>query len=107
MQIGQPRSEVQDVERSGFDGVAGGINAAFSDERKCTVTCFGCRLFSAEVSAAQIITELPKLAPPDLLVIRRKLIELAEQNEDVAICDAAALEGVQMLDRMEQEDAGR
>ena len=70
------------------------------------MTCFGCGLFSAEMSAAQIITELPKLTAPDLLAIRRKLTELAGQNEDVAICDATALEGAQMLDRMEQEDAG-
>ena len=40
--------------------------------------------------AAQIIHELPKL------------VELAEQNEDVALCDAMALEGAQMLDQMEK-----
>lgn len=59
------------------------------------------------MSAAQIIAELPKLAPAELLTIRRKLVELAEQNEEVAACDAMAMEGAQMLDRMEQDDAGR
>ena len=59
------------------------------------------------MSAAQIIDELPKLAPAELRTIRRKLVELAEQNEEIAACDATALEGAQMLDRMEQEDAGR
>jgi hypothetical protein len=57
------------------------------------------------VSTAQIIDELPKLPRADLLAIRRKLVELAEQNEDIAACDAKALERVQMLDRIEQEDA--
>ena len=59
------------------------------------------------MSAAQIIDELPKLARSDLLAIRRKLVELADQNEEIAACDASALEGAQLLDRMEQEDAGR
>ena len=59
------------------------------------------------MSAAQIIDELPKLTRADLLTIRRKLVELAAENEEVAACDAAALEGAQMLDRMEQEDARR
>ena len=59
------------------------------------------------MSATQIIDELSKLAPAELRTIRRKLVELAEQNEEIAACDAIALEGAQMLDRMEQEDAGR
>jgi hypothetical protein len=59
------------------------------------------------MSAAQIIDELPKLKLADLRAIRRKLVELAGQNEDIAACDAMALEGAQMLDRLEQEDAGR
>ena len=59
------------------------------------------------MSVAQILSELPKLVPADRLAVRRKLIELAEENEDVALCDAAALEGAQMLDRMEEEDGSR
>ena len=53
------------------------------------------------MSAAQIIDELPKLAPADLLAVRRKLLEINEENEGVSFCDAAALEGAQMLDQME------
>lgn len=56
------------------------------------------------MSAAQIILELPKLTLPDRLLIRRKLTELAEENDEVALCDAIALEGAMMLDEMEAED---
>ena len=59
------------------------------------------------MSAAQTIDELPKLARAELLAIRRKLVELAEQNDEIAACDASALDGAQSLDRMEQENAGR
>lgn len=59
------------------------------------------------MSAADILLELPKLPKPDLLAIRRKLIELAEQNDDVALSDALALEGAQMMDKMEEEDGTR
>ncbi len=59
------------------------------------------------MSIAQIITELPKLTPADLLAVRRKLVEISEENEDVALCDAAALEGAQLLDQMEAEDSAR
>jgi hypothetical protein len=53
------------------------------------------------MSAAQIIDELAKLTPADLLAVRRKLIEISEENEGVALCDATALEGAQLLDQME------
>ena len=59
------------------------------------------------MSAAQIIDELPKLTPADLLAVRRKLIEISEENEDVAMCDAAALEGAQLLDKLEAGDDAR
>ena len=59
------------------------------------------------MSAAQIIDELPKLTPADLLAVRRKLMEISEENEGVALCDAAALEAAQILDRMEAGDDAR
>jgi hypothetical protein len=59
------------------------------------------------MSVTQILSELPKLAPADLKAVRRKLVELAEENEDVALCDAMAQEGAEMLDRMEEEDQSR
>ncbi|OHE76361.1 MAG: hypothetical protein A2107_02620 [Verrucomicrobia bacterium GWF2_62_7] len=57
------------------------------------------------MSTAQILAELPNLPKPDLKAIRRRLQELAERDEDVALCDQAALAGAQLLDRMEEEDA--
>jgi hypothetical protein len=57
------------------------------------------------VSAAQIIEELPKLSEADMRLVRQRLIELAAQTEDVALCDQAALEGAMMLDRLEADDA--
>ena len=58
------------------------------------------------MSVVQIIQELPKLTAVDRFVLRRKLMELADENEDVALCDAMALEGAQLLDQMEAEDEG-
>jgi hypothetical protein len=57
------------------------------------------------VSATEIINELPKLTEAELKSVRRRLLEIAAQNEDVALCDHAAQEGAAMLDRMEEEDA--
>jgi hypothetical protein len=59
------------------------------------------------VSASEIIDELPKLSKAELRVVRQRLVELAAENQDVAICDEAALQGALMLDRMEKEDADR
>ena len=59
------------------------------------------------MSAAEIIRELPKLTEADRRAIRERLLEIANANPDVALCNQAALEGAQLLDRMEDEDAGR
>ena len=37
--------------------------------------------------------------------VREGLLEIANQDADVALCDQTALDGVLMLDRMEDEDA--
>ncbi|HXR05820.1 MAG TPA: hypothetical protein VN765_00725 [Candidatus Acidoferrum sp.] len=55
----------------------------------------------------EIINELPKLSEAELRSVRQRLLELAAQNEDILICDQAALEGAAMLDRMEEDDARR
>lgn len=55
--------------------------------------------------AAEVINELPKLSESDRRAVREKLLELAAENDDVAICNQAALDGALMLDRMEDEDA--
>jgi hypothetical protein len=57
------------------------------------------------MSAAEILSELPKLTEAERRAVRHKLSELAAENGDVALCDQAALEGAMMLDRMEEEDA--
>ena len=57
------------------------------------------------MSAAEILSELPKLTDAERRAVRRKLSELAAENEEIALCDQAALDGAMMLDRMEEEDA--
>ena len=59
------------------------------------------------MSAADIIRELPNLTETDRRAIREVLLELANEDPDVALCNQAALEGAMMLDRMEDEDARR
>jgi 2-hydroxychromene-2-carboxylate isomerase len=59
------------------------------------------------MSAAEIINELPKLTEADRRAVRQRLLELAEENEAVALCDQAAIDGAKLLDRMEDEDARR
>ena len=57
--------------------------------------------------ATEIVNELPRLNELERRAIRQKLLELASENEDVALCNQAALEGALLLDRMEDEDALR
>ena len=59
------------------------------------------------MSATEIINDLPKLTEAERRAVRQKLVELAAENEDVALCDRAALEGAMVLDQMEAEDARR
>jgi len=59
------------------------------------------------MSAAEILSELPKLTEAERRAVRRKLTELAAENGDIALCDQAALEGAMMLDRREEEDVRR
>lgn len=59
------------------------------------------------MSATEILKELPNLTASEMRLVRERLLELAVRNEDIAICDQAALDGALMLDRMEEEDASR
>jgi len=59
------------------------------------------------MSAMEIIKELPRRTEQERRAIRQVLLEIANQDEDVAACNQAALEGAMMLDRMEDEDAQR
>jgi hypothetical protein len=55
------------------------------------------------VSASEIIKELPNLSEAERRAIREGLLEIANQDPDVALCNQAALDGALMLDRMEDE----
>ena len=57
------------------------------------------------MSTTEILEAMPKLSPPELKAIRRKLQELADENVEIALCDESALAGAMMLDRMEAKDA--
>lgn len=65
------------------------------------------RGYNFVVSASEIIKELPKLSEAERRAIREGLLEIANQDPDVALCNQAALDGALMLDRMEEEDARR
>jgi hypothetical protein len=57
------------------------------------------------VSATEIIKALPKLTETERRAIRQTLLDIANQDPDVALCNQAALEGAMMFDRMEDDDA--
>jgi hypothetical protein len=59
------------------------------------------------VSASEIIKELPKLSEAERRAIREGLLEIANQDSEVALCNQSALDGALMLDRMENHDAQR
>lgn len=59
------------------------------------------------MSAAEIVQELPKLTEAERRAVSQKLLELAAENEDVRLCNQAALEGARLLDRMEDKDVRR
>ncbi len=55
--------------------------------------------------ATEIIKELPRLTEEERRAIRQVLLDIANQDDDVAACNEAALQGALMLDRLENEDA--
>ena len=55
----------------------------------------------------EIIQQLPKLTPAERRAIQDKLRDLALEDDEVRLCDAAAVAGAQLLDQMEDEDARR
>jgi len=59
------------------------------------------------MSATEIINELPKLTETERRAVRHKLLALAAENDDIRLCNEAAIEGALMFDRMEEEDARR
>jgi hypothetical protein len=59
------------------------------------------------MSAVEIIRELPKLTEQERRAVRQVLLDIANQDEDIAACNQSAMEGAMMLDRREDEDAQR
>ena len=59
------------------------------------------------MSSMEIIKELPRLSEQERRAIRDVLLEIANQDEDIAACNQSALEGARMLDRLEDEDGQR
>jgi hypothetical protein len=59
------------------------------------------------MSATEIIKELPRLSEADRRAIREVLLDIANADPDIALCNQTALEGAMMLDRMEDKDAHR
>ena len=59
------------------------------------------------MSATDIIKELPRLSEQERRAIRQVLLDIANQDAEIAACNQAALEGAMMLDRLEDEDAQR
>ena len=57
------------------------------------------------MSVAEIIRELPRLSEVDRRAIREVLLQIANENPDVAQCSQSALAGALMLDRLENDDA--
>lgn len=56
------------------------------------------------MSATEIINELPKLTDTERRAVRQRLLDLANRDEDVALCNQAALEGAILLDKLEEQD---
>lgn len=64
-------------------------------------------LYADPMSAMDIIKELPRLTEAERRAIRQVLLDIANQDPDIAACNQSALDGAMMLDRMEDEDAQR
>ena len=78
-----------------------GVNANFD------LTSLAGRMTLPTMSATEIINELPKLTEAELRLVRQRLLELAAQDQDIELCNQAALDGAMMLDRMEDDDGRR
>jgi hypothetical protein len=59
--------------------------------------------YNFAVSAFEIIKELLKLNEAERRAIREGLLEIANQEPDVALCNQATTEGGLILDRMENK----
>jgi hypothetical protein len=59
------------------------------------------------MSVAEIMQEIPHLSLPERRMLTNKLLELEPGRETLEMCDQLADEALQILDRMEEDDARR
>lgn len=59
------------------------------------------------MSMAEIIDELPRLTLAERRALCTRIQQLEPEQEMLDLCDTLAFEAVQILDRMEEEDARR
>lgn len=61
------------------------------------------RRYDFAVSASEIIKELPRLSEAERRAIHEGLLEIANQDSDLALCNQTALDGALILDRTGNE----
>jgi hypothetical protein len=59
------------------------------------------------MSVSEIMREIPHLSLPERRMLTNKLLELEPGRESLEMCDRLADEAMQILDRMEDDDARR
>jgi len=59
------------------------------------------------MSVAEIMQEIPKLSLPERRMLTNKLLELEPGREILEMSDQLADEALQILDKMEEDDARR
>jgi hypothetical protein len=59
------------------------------------------------MSMTEIINELPRLTLAERRALCTRIQELEPEQDALDMCDALSLEAVQMLDKMEEDDARR
>jgi len=62
-------------------------------------------IFQSDMSAIEILSELPKLTHVERREIARRLLELEAETQILADCDSRANDNFLLLDAMEAEDA--
>jgi hypothetical protein len=59
------------------------------------------------MSVVEIIQEIPRLSLAERRMLAAKIVELEPDRETLDLCDHLADEAMQVLDRMEEDDARR
>jgi hypothetical protein len=59
------------------------------------------------MSVTEIMQEIPRLSLLERRMLTNKLLEMEPGRETLEMCDQLAVETMQVLDRMEEEDGRR